>query len=139
MNAPDLRRPLAGRVSFLWAAGVVVLALAALIGGLTAPNVYVPAHWPLLAGAAGVFAVFGLGYFALERRPARRWPADVGRLHAIFTLAGVAVTFAPVFGFARNLHVLSEVAGAGYVLVLLAQMFLVIVLVDAFRPAPEAP
>ncbi len=97
-------------------------------------------HAPVALGLVVACVAFSLIYAGLERadRERRIWP---GRLHAVASLAGVSVMFAAILASAalapRAFQVLNGIAVAGYCLTLLAQGLFVLVLLDAFRRAPD--
>lgn len=157
-----LSRSLLGRTSFLWAAGFFVvlgadLALRRLVhdradigyGAHIVEAYYFRAHLPFISALELGFAVAAAAYFALERAQRGLRRRLLGGAHLVFTLAGTLAIFAPVAALtlappprrdtdpAEALRIWGEIAGAGYVALILGQLFFAAVLLDALRRAPR--
>ncbi|MBL8553102.1 MAG: hypothetical protein JNL41_02400 [Phenylobacterium sp.] len=110
---------------------------------------YVRAHLLFFAVIGGAATVFAVAYFALERLQRGRYRRVLGGLHFAMTTLGVilltpAITIlafgvlpAGAADIAAAFRAWTVVAGAGYGLVLAAQVFFVAVLIDAFRRGPH--
>ncbi len=150
-------RSLLGRTSFLWAAGFVVLAAVEGFAVLAADDVsanatffagyFVISHTGLVLPLWAASLVFALVYLALETGDRGRRRQRLGGLHFAFTAGGGLLVLAPVMMLAiqpgladegvESFRQLNRIASLGYLIVLLAQLFFVAVLIDAFRRAPD--